>query len=275
MENFKEFLIENPKAIVLTVHGLGEHIGRYNHVGEWLNQNNIVMVGGDLPGFGKSIKTRGHIDDFNEYLLTVDEWLQYVSKKWTGIPIFLFGHSLGGLIVLRYIEEIQENQIHGVVVTSPSISIKVKIPKWQISLAKSLKKIYPTLRLKSGIKSYQVSRSSKIVDQYGIDPLNYGKVSVGLFYEFQKAIEMVWEKANLINDKNIPILFLQAGEDLLVVPNKADEFAKKINPKIINYLNIPELYHEIFNEPEKELYLKMFSDWILEKSKTYAANKIK
>lgn len=266
MENIKEYSIESPEAIVLTIHGLGEHFGRYNHVGEWLKENKIVMIGGDLPGFGTSIKTRGHIDNFNEYLMKVDEWLQYAKNKWPNVPIFLFGHSMGGLIVLRYLEEIDKNNlVKGAIVTSPSISIKLKVPNWQISFAKGLKKVYPTLRLNSGIKSEHVSRSPEITEKYGTDPLNYGKVSVGLFYEFQTAIKIVWEKVDCINETKIPLLFLQAGEDQLVDANKADEFAKKINKEQITYLNIPELYHEIFNEPEKEIYLKMFSDWIKEK----------
>ncbi|MGD9678760.1 MAG: lysophospholipase [Vulcanibacillus sp.] len=268
MENFNEFLVESPKAVVLTIHGLGEHIGRYNHVGKWLNENQIVMVGGDLPGFGKSTKMKGHLENFNEYLLKVDEWIQYIDKKWPKVPIFLFGHSLGGLIVLRYIEEIDNNLLKGIILTSPSISIKLKVPKWQILLAKSLRKIYPTLRLKSGIKSYQVSRSKEVVEKYGSDPLNYGKVSVGLFCEFQDAIEMVWKKLGRVNDIGIPLLFLQAGDDQLTDPNRADEFVKEIKQELITYINIPELYHEVFNEPENEIYLKIFSDWISEKSIT-------
>lgn len=266
MENIREYLINDPKAIVLTIHGLGEHFGRYEHVGEWLNQNKIVMVGSDLPGFGVSTERRGHIDDFNEYLTKVDEWLKYINNKWPNLPVFLFGHSLGGLIVLRYIEERDvSNSLKGVIVTSPSISVKLKVPEWQIILAKGLKKIYPTLSFNSGIKSEHVSRSKDIVEKYGTDSLNYGKVSAGLYYEFQTAIKIVWEKIERINETKIPILFLQAGDDQLVDANKADEFVKNINKEQITYLNIPGLYHEVFNEPEKEKYLKMLSEWILER----------
>ncbi len=266
MENIKEYLIEDPKAVVLTIHGLGEHFGRYKHVGEWLNKNKIIMVGSDLPGFGTSTEMLGHIDNFNEYLIKVDDWVKYINNKWPNLPIFLFGHSLGGLIVLRYLEELDiNNSLKGVIVTSPSISVKLKVPEWQIFLAKGLKKIYPTLRLNSGIKSEHVSRSPEIVEKYGTDPLNYGKVSAGLYYEFQTAIRIAWEKVDRINKTKIPILFLQAGDDQLVDANKADEFVKYINKEQITYLNIPGLYHEIINEPEKEIYLKMITEWILGK----------
>ena len=105
MARIIEYVIDKPKAIVLTVHGLGEHFGRYKHVGEWLNSQGIIMVGGDLPGFGTSKLPLGHINSFDDYLNQVDEWLEYARDKWQGVPIFLYGHSLGGLIVLRYLEK--------------------------------------------------------------------------------------------------------------------------------------------------------------------------
>ena len=264
MKTLQTFIVENAKAIVLTVHGAGEHIGRYKHVAKWFNAQGISMVGGDLPGLGQSTEHRGHIEDFNQYVNKLEEWLEYIKKQWPNTPVFLFGHSMGGLIVLRFLEEKNE-KLAGAILSSPAISIGVEIPNWQLSTAKILKKVWPTFRLASGIKPHQVSRDPAIVQNYGVDPLNYSKVSISWFFAFQRAIDEVWKKAERINQLKLPILFLQAGEDQLVNPNKAVEFVKKLDSKYVTFLLIPELYHEIFNEPEKEQYLELTSKWMKEK----------
>lgn len=267
METIQTYLVDNPKAVVLTIHGSGEHFGRYKHVAEWFNQNQIAMIGGDLPGLGKSKEKRGHVNNFQDYLNKVDEWLKYTQEKLPNTPIFLFGHSMGGLIVLRYMEELKnKNAIKGFIVTSPGISLKLKVPKWEVTMAKVLNNIFPTMKLENGIKSNQVSRSKNIVDKYGTDPLNYSKVSVRWFIEFQNAMKEVWEKADNINKLDIPLIFIQAGEDQLVDANEADKFSKLLNNESFTYLNVPGLYHEILNEPEKETYLKLLTDWISEKA---------
>lgn len=266
METLKEYMIHDAKAIVLVIHGSGEHIGRYQHVAEWLNKQSISMVGGDLPGLGRAKGKRGHVEDFEDYLLKVDEWIEHIKNNWPDLPIFLFGHSMGGLITLRYLEELKDkNLLKGVIVTSPAIKIGVTILRWQLITAKALEKIWPTFKLKSGIKSHQVSRDPGIVKQYEKDPLVYGKVSIRWFFEFQKAIEEAWEKTNKISELGIPLLFMQAGADQLVDPNAAIDFTERLDKNQVTFQLIPDLYHEILNEPEKEIYLKMISNWILEK----------
>lgn len=267
METLQTFLADHSKAIVLVIHGSGEHIGRYRHMAEWLNESGISMIGGDLPGLGKSTMRRGHIDYFDDYLLKVDQWLKYVQHSYPSTPVFLYGHSMGGLIVLRYLQEFQEaKKLKGVILTSPAVSIGVKIPKWQLIVAEGLKKVWPTFQMKSGIQPYQVSRSPEVADQYDKDPLNYNKVTIGWFFEFQKAIEEVWKRTDVIRRLDLPMLFLQAGADLLVNPLEADRFVQQLQMDELEYHHIPGLYHEIINEPEKEIYLKLITEWILNKS---------
>lgn len=264
METLQKFLVDDAQAIVITVHGSGEHIGRHKHVAEWLNKNQISMIGGDLPGLGRSKEIRGHIENFNDYLAKVDEWLRYTKGKWPNKPIFLFGHSMGGLIVLRYLEELKDKKfLNGAVVTSPSIKIGIEIPKWQLTVAKTLEKIWPTFRLSSGIKAHQVSRDPEVVERYEKDPLVYSKVSIRWFFEFQRAIADVWDKIDKL--KGIKLLFMQAGKDLLVDPLAASDYVAKADNGDIEFHFISDLYHEILNEPEKETYLKLMSDWILDK----------
>ena len=261
METFQTYLVDEAKAIVLTVHGSGEHIGRYLHVAKRLNSKGFSMVGGDLPGLGTSKKIRGHIERFDDYLHKVEEWYSYTRKQWPNLPIFILGHSLGGLIVLRYLQEKQDvSEIAGAIVSSPAVSIGVEVPKWQLATAKVLEKLWPTFRMKSGIQANQVSRDPVVVANYGKDPLTFSKVSIRWFFEFNRAIEEVWEKADRL--KQIKLLYLQAGADQLVNPKEADQFSEKISNEKLTYHHIPNLYHEILNEPEKEEYLELMTDWM-------------
>ncbi|MFV9510031.1 lysophospholipase [Tepidibacillus sp. LV47] len=266
METLQKFLVQPSKAIVLTIHGAGEHIGRYRHFAEWLNQNQISMIGGDLPGLGRSKERRGHIHHFDDYLKKVDQWLAYTIEEFTNIPIFLFGHSMGGLIALRYIEE-YENQhpLSGVILTSPAIRLGMKIPKWQLALARFVKNIWPTLRLKSGIKAKDLTHDLEIVKANQKDPLVYGKVTIQWFFQFQQAMEEVWKKIDRISLLHLPILYLQAGEDTLVDPEASKEFVKQLDPKVTEFYFLPGLYHEVLNEVDREKYLKIISDWILKR----------
>ncbi|TCS84453.1 alpha/beta hydrolase [Tepidibacillus fermentans] len=268
METLQKFLVQPSKAIVLTIHGAGEHIGRYHHFAEWLNQNQISMIGGDLPGLGRSKERRGHIQHFDDYLKKVDQWLFFAIEQFPNLPIFLFGHSMGGLITLRYLEEYgKERPLSGVVLTSPAIRIGMEIPRWQLTLARFMEKIWPTLRLKSGIKAEELTHDLKIIKANQIDPLVYGKVTIRWFFQFQQAIEEVWKKVDRIKRLRLPMLYLQAGEDTLIDPKASKEFIKQLDPKRVEFHFLPGLYHEVLNELEREKYLKMISDWILNQLK--------
>lgn len=261
MNTLEKYIVGDAKAIVLIVHGSGEHFGRYKHVAKWLNDNGISVLGGDLPGLGKATGIRGHIDSFVDYLYKVDEWFNIVKEEWPNTPKFIFGHSLGGLIVIRYLEKMaNKKELAGAILSSPAVSIGIEVPKWQLTTANLLRKLWPTFRLKSGITASQVSRDPLIVEEYANDPLVYSKVSINWFFEFQEAIASAWKEQEKL--KNINLLYLQAGADLLVNPEQAVKFAESVNSQQLTFHLIPELYHEIFNEPEKETYLKLMTDWI-------------
>lgn len=264
MESMQRFEVLEAKGVVLVVHGSGEHIGRYHHVAKWFNQQKLIMVGGDLPGLGSSKEKKGHIDHFDDYLRKVDQWLENAKEKWPSLPIFIYGHSMGGLIVLRYIQELKRNdeRIKGIILTSPALSVKVEVPNWQIKIAQLLHSFWPSFTMKSNIQPYHVSRDPEVIAQYAKDPLVYNKVSIRWFFQFQEAIQYVWSKKERLNQLQIPILLLQAGEDLLVNPEKATKYVADIDSRILEYHLIPELYHEILNEPEKEIYLDLITNWI-------------
>ena len=251
--------VANPVAAVVLVHGTGEHHGRYAHVARYLNERGWDVYTGDLPGYGQSPGKRGHIDSFSQYIETVHQWTKEAVEQSDGRPVYLMGHSLGGLIVTRYVQtQATASKLSGIILTSPCLELVLKVPEWKKRLAKVLDRIWPSLALSNGISPDMVSRDAEVQDLYKRDPLNCHKVSVRWFEELHRAMGQAWEEANKLD---LPILILQAGDDLLVDARAVERFADRIQAEKEFHL-FPHLRHEVLNEPEKEQVLERIVQWM-------------
>ncbi len=119
---------ENLKAVILFVHGIGEHVHRYDHWAALFNKEGIGFVGVDLPGHGRSDGKRGHIKSYALLEEMIDILLKSCSQTFPGIPIYIYGHSLGGGIVLDYILR-RNPEVKGAIVTSPYLRLAFEPPK--------------------------------------------------------------------------------------------------------------------------------------------------
>ncbi|SER24974.1 Lysophospholipase, alpha-beta hydrolase superfamily [Gracilibacillus ureilyticus] len=117
----------NPRAVIIVVHGAGEHSGRYQTLSEQCVKQDIAVVAPDLRGFGQSDGMRGHVNTFQEYLDDLHKLMDWVSVKFAALPVFLFGHSLGGLVVIRY-SQLHANETNGVILSAPALALRFKIP---------------------------------------------------------------------------------------------------------------------------------------------------
>lgn len=263
----RDWLVENPKATIVLIHGASEHSGRYEHVAAYLNQHGYSVRSGDLPGLGQSDGLRGHIDSFAEYIAAAREWVERARNDLPkDQPLFVLGHSLGGLIATRFIEEYEHRKrLAGLILSSPCLQVKVEVPKWKAGLANVLNTLYPTLRLSSEIGPGQVTRDKEIAARYKTDPLNYHKVSVRWYQELQRGIQEAWEKKTALD---IPLLVMQAGEDYLVNSAGTEKFVREVQNPDKQFILYPDLYHEIFNEPEREAVFGQLVNWLNDKCAT-------
>lgn len=246
------------KGMVVVVHGMGEHSGRYHRLGTFLREQGFHVWSGDLPGWGQSEGKKGHIDSFDEYVQAVDEWVE--EAEHTELPLFLLGHSMGGLVVVRYLETLgQKRKCTGAILSSPCLKIKVEVPKWKAGIASWLNRLSPGIRLDSGVKTADVTRDESIQQETDSDPHMYRKVSVRLYHEMNHAIELAWRERDKIR---VPLLVLQAGDDRLVDPQATEEFAQTLTLADSEYRCYPGLYHEIFNEPEREEVFRDLLQWL-------------
>ena len=248
------------KAIIILIHGLGEHIGRYH---EWANlfaDRGVGFVGVDLPGHGYSPGRRGFIKSYHVINEIIDILINTIRKTFPSVPIYLYGHSLGGTFALNYL--LNSNlKLDGAIITSPWLKLSFEPSKGKVALAKTLNYIFPWLVQRSGLKAAHISREAEVVDQYKNDPLGHGKISVRLFNIAIKSANYAIEHSG---DLKTRTLLLHGGADKITSPEASRKFAAG-NSKT-DFIEFKEGFHELHNEAFKQQVFETIMDWIDNKS---------
>ncbi len=232
-------------ATVVIVHGAGEHHGRYDWLTKQWNRNGYHVVLGDLPGQGKTAGLRGYIRSFEDYIYTIESWVE--QAKAFELPIVLLGHSMGGLAAIRTIKE-RTLPICAVVLSSPCLGLVKEPPKALDRLTSLLNIVCPRLRLETNVEAGIGTRNEQIKARDAVDPLYNRKVSVRWYYELRKAMELAQEDREL---PNIPFLVLQGGDDRIVNKHDVKAWFERLDVQSKEYKEWAHLYHEVFNEPER------------------------
>lgn len=259
---YRHYPSSNEKARLVIAHGLGEHSGRYDNVIKKLFPRDISIWALDHRGHGQSDGPRGHISSFDEYLNDLGGMIG-IAK--TGIAentkCFLLGHSMGGLIALMFAIQ-NPGAIDGLIISSPGLGMKVKVPGFKVVMGKLMSSIFPSLSLGNELDPSKISRDKEVVKKYNEDPLRHGKISARWFTEFLAAMEKTNRLAPTLK---IPILMQIAGDDHLVDAQASKAFYEKliVEDKALNFYD--GLYHEVYNELESDR-IKVLNDletWIM------------
>jgi acylglycerol lipase len=249
---------ETIHASVIIVHGLAEHSGRYLNLVNKLVPFGYGVHGFDFGGHGRSDGMRGYIRHFQDFVDTLGTYAQMVADQPDRTPLFLAGHSMGSLIALRFLLERQQD-FAGAVLSGPLIRPKEKVPAIFEALVGILSVIFPRMRV-HGLDARYVSRDPQVVKAYIEDPLVFnGKITSRLGSELANTMAMVAAKAGEIS---LPLFFVQGSADKLVDPQATQEFfdqAQSADKTIAMYNG---LYHEVFNEPEKNEVLQAVKEWM-------------
>nr|WP_017552509.1 alpha/beta hydrolase [Heyndrickxia coagulans] len=248
---------ENPKAVIVMVHGAMEHHRRYSWLIEMWRSSGYHVVMGDLPGHGMTSRAkRGHIDSFDEYTTEIKEWVTAAYQF--DLPIFLLGHSMGGLAVIRLLEQ-EHLKIAGVILSSPCLGL-VQYPSKLLGLLSiGLNRIAPGLRFNSPLTVQMATRNKDIQMQAVNDSLMLTKVSVRWYRELLAAMRQA--HMDTVRLPDVPFLVMQAGNDKIVDKGAVVNWFNQTSVSEKLYKEWPKCYHEIFNEPEREdvfLYAKNF-----------------
>lgn len=238
-------------AIVLLLHGIAEHSGRYEHVGRRLADSGFDVIAIDQRGFGQSGGRRGHVDDWSQFGDDVED--QMNELKAMGLPIVLLGHSMGGLIATRYVvdERVQPDLL---VLSGPALG--AEIPRRFRIAAPLLGRIAPTLVIKEDGNPSLLSKDEAVGELFYADPLRVPYPTAALGWGLMKAIG---EARAGINKVTMPTLVMHGGDDRLVPANASEIFETLSNAERIVY---DDLRHEIFNEAEGLEIVDEMITWI-------------
>jgi alpha-beta hydrolase superfamily lysophospholipase len=243
------------KAVILVTHGLGEHIGRYGNLVNTVVPLGYAVYGLDHQGHGKSEGTRVFVDRFQTYLDDVKTFFDMVRNDNPGKKIFLYGHSMGGLIAVAYATQHQAD-LNALVVSAPVLKPGESITPATITMARVLSALAPKLGVQA-LDSAYLSRDKAVVEAYDKDPLVYrGKITARLGSELFAAMAKYTEK---IPSLTLPVLIMQGSEDKLVNQDGAKMFHEKAVCKDKTLKIYDGCYHEIHNEPDKA---RMFADLV-------------
>lgn len=249
--------VKNPRAVIFLVHGMGEHAKRYAHVIEYFKNVNIATVAIDLRGHGNSEGQRGHMPSFDHMMHDLTLSLAHVTNDYKGTPVILYGHSMGGNLILNYLLRNSDGVI-GAIATGPYLRLGFDPPKWKVLLAKLSANIYPALSQPTGLERVALARSPQIIDEYENDPLVHDRMTASFFINIHQAgINAIARSKEL----EIPILLMHGSEDRLTSPGGSKDFHANAGSNVTFHL-LEGLYHEVHNEPEKNQVFKIQFEWI-------------
>ena len=255
----QSWLVENPKAVVGIIHGMGEHSGRYNYMVDALNAAGISVVSYDQMGHGKTEGKRGHVANYDILLGSVGELSSKMMELVPAKPTFLLGHSMGGNVLINYLLR-RNPKINGAIVSAPWLKLAFDPPALQVKLGKFVSGFLPGLVQSTKLDVKTISRDPKEVKRYMDDPLVHDKISTAFFVGVHDAGEWALQH---VADLKVPMLLYHGTADKLTSYEASKAFANKAGSKV-TFQSLDGYYHESHNEaPEdRQKVLTMIIDWI-------------
>lgn len=251
-----------PRGVVLLVHGLGEHAGRYNLLANTLCDWGFKVCAYDQRGHGESGGVPGRIPKSTTLLDDLAEIYQETRLQHPKRPLVLFGHSLGGLVASHFVA-LQLGRVDALVLSSPAL--EAGLSAFQKILLKVLPRLAPDLLVSNGLNAQFLSRDPKVVTDYLADPLVHNKISPRLAQFIATAGP---ETISAARQWRTPTLLMYAGADKLVKPSGSHRFAnhaiksKNVRPGTVTAKCFNSHFHELFNDLQPEPVYKLLQTWL-------------
>ena len=250
---------ERPRAALLLSHGLGEHAGRYAALARDLVPLGVEVHALDHRGHGRSGGARAYVPRFSRYVEDFEAFrLQVMATLPAGRPVFLLGHSLGGLIALRWLEAHPDAGLAGAILSAPLLGVKKEAARWKVALSGVLSKVLPRLPIANEIDPSELSSDPAYVRSYREDPLVHARITPRLYTEMMAAIgEAFAERGRLA----LPLLFLVPGADSIVREEETLRFAAGLAGDV-TVRRYPGFRHESLNELDRARPVADVLGWI-------------
>lgn len=249
------------RGVVAIVHGIGEHSGRYGYLVERLTDRGFAVAALDNRGHGRSAGIRGHIDSWADYREDVRMFLRYVHATFPGSPVFLYGHSLGALIVTDYVLSYPDG-IDGLIVSGHPMRPTGAVKPFLIFVARLLSRFAPKTSLSLGLSYDTLSRDPDVLKAYRDDPLVHSRVTARWGTEALAAVDRVRARASEIR---MPILILHGEADRINSVEGSRELLEKVSSTDKQLEVYSGGYHEPHNDLDQERVASDVIEWILER----------
>lgn len=247
----------DPKAIICLVHGLGEHSQRYVHLASAFNEAGYALFTFDHRGHGRSQGPRGHIPTYEAFMEDIAQLLVETGQRWPHRPLFLYGHSMGGNLVLNYVLR-RRPPLNGVVVTAPWLRLVTPLPSLQLKALRLIDRFYPLLAFSNRLDPLTLSRDPAVAQAYKTDPLVHDRISPRLFLNLDESGQWALAHAQAFP---LPLLLIHGSADRLTSAEASRQFAGGVPANCLFKL-WPDLYHEPHNEPEQAEVISFIIDWL-------------
>jgi len=256
---FQKWVAAKAKAVVVVIHGLGSHSGRFEKLIKSLAGKNISVMAMDLRGHGRSEGARGHVEFFMDYIYDLKLFVEYIKSEYQNLPIELYGQGVGAVVSAKYAVT-YSGDVSGLVLSSPAFMPSEKPSGFKKGIISFFSPRIPTFSFSSGVNPESLSRDEEVVKAFREDSLVHSKSTARWITEYLKAGSEVLKSPHLVK---CPVLVLQGNADSVVDLPSIEKFYNGVNTDkdIYKYDNC---FHEIFNEPsdDGEKVLSDITGWI-------------
>lgn len=249
---------KKPGAVLIIVHGLAEHSGRYMNLVDYFVPKSYAIYCFDQRGHGRSEGRRGYVEKFFHFVDDLDKFVEIVRTEHTGEKLFLVGHSIGGTISTVYAIR-HQNKIDGLILSGAAIKPGNDISSGQLIAARWLSLVFPNKGI-GCLDAAALSRDQSVVNAYIKDPLVYrGEISARLGGEMLKGMRRI---SNKMSELRLPVLIMTESDDRFSNPEGSRLLYDGISSSDKEIKYYEGSYHEIFNEPYYEKVLDDMYDWM-------------
>jgi alpha-beta hydrolase superfamily lysophospholipase len=247
-----------PRAVVVVAHGYAEHARRYDHVAARFGEAGLATYALDHRGHGRSGGKRVYLKDIGEYTGDFHTLVDIARSEHPGVKLIVLGHSMGGGIVFTYGVE-HPHDYDAMVLSGPAVDAQASVPPLRVLMAKSVGRLAPGLPVED-LPADAVSRDPQVVSAYENDPLvHHGKLPAGIARALIGVGETMPQRAAAIT---APLLVVHGDHDRLIPVDGSKKLVDCVGSADVHLKVYPGLYHEVFNEPEKDLVLDDVTSWI-------------
>ncbi|MGV0836817.1 alpha/beta hydrolase [Mycolicibacterium thermoresistibile] len=250
-----------PRGVVVVAHGFGEHARRYDHVAHRFGEAGLAMYALDHRGHGRSGGKRVYVKDISEYTDDFHTLVRIAAGDHAGLPLIVLGHSMGGGIVFAYGVE-HPDDYTAMVLSGPAVAVSADVSPVLATVAKTLGRVAPGLPVEQ-LPTEMVSRDPQVVADYQADPqVHHGKMPAGVARALLLVSDTMPQRAVALT---APLLVVHGDQDKLVGVDGSRRFMQHIGSADAELKVYPGLYHEVFNEPERDAVLDDVIAWITER----------